>query len=102
MPPAPLRHVRSYNGDLEDTTSTQIPGDITQVTEPELAEKLSTLLDRVAYQEEELVVMRDGKPIAAVVCMDGPRALRHVAREFVEQLGEERLRVMLGEQAIDD
>ncbi len=57
--------------------------------------KLSTLLDRVAYAEEELVVMRDGKPIAAVVCMDGLRALRHVAQEFVEQLGEERLRVML-------
>ncbi len=41
--------------------------------------------------------MRDGKPIAAVVCMDGLRALRHVTEEFVEQLGEERLRVMLGE-----
>ena len=41
--------------------------------------------------------MRDGKPIGAVVCMDGLRALRHVATEFVEQLGEERLRAMLGE-----
>ncbi len=75
----------------------QIPDDVLRVTEPELAEKLSTVLDRVAYQEEELVVMRDGKPLAAVVCMDGLRALRHVAQEFVEQLGEERLRVMLGE-----
>ncbi len=48
------------------------------------------------YAEQELVVIRDGKPIAAMVCMDGLRALRHVAQEFVEQLGEERLRVMLG------
>ncbi len=36
----------------------QIPDDVLRVSEPELAEKLSTLLDRVAYQEEELVVMR--------------------------------------------
>ena len=74
-----------------------IPDDVIRVTEPELQEKLSRLLDQVAYQEEELVIMRDGKPIAAVVCTDGLRALRHVAEEFVEQLGEERLRVMLGE-----
>ena len=72
-----------------------------RVTEPELAEKLSAFLDRVAYQEEEVVVMRDGKPIAAVVCMDALRALRHVATEFVEQLGAERLNVLLGE-ADDD
>ena len=57
----------------------QIPYDVLRVTEPELREKLSTPLDRVAYAEEELVVMRDGKPIAAVVRMDGLRALRHVA-----------------------
>ncbi len=75
----------------------QILDEVIRVTEPELQEKLSTLLDRVAYAEEELVVMRDRKPIAAVVCMGGLRALRHVATEFVEQLGEERLRVMLGE-----
>ncbi len=66
----------------------EIPDDVLRVTEPELAEKLSTFLDRVAYAEGELVVMRDGKPIAAVVCMDGLRALRHLAREFVEQVGE--------------
>ncbi len=41
--------------------------------------------------------MRDGKPIAAVVCMDALRALRHVASEVAEQLGEERLNVLLGE-----
>ena len=29
--------------------------------------------------------------------MDGLRALRHVAEEFLEQLGEEPLQVMLGE-----
>ena len=82
---------------MEQEKVSEIPDDVLRVTEPELAEKLSSLLDRVAYEEEELVIMRDGKPIAAVVCMDGLRALRHVAREFAEQLGEERLRVMLGE-----
>ncbi len=75
----------------------QVPDDVLRVTEPELQEKLATLLDRVAYAEEELVVRRDGKPIAAVVWMDALRALRHVASEFAEQLGEERLNVLLGE-----
>ncbi len=41
--------------------------------------------------------MRDGTPIAAVVCKDALRALRHVASEFVKQLGEDRLNVLLGE-----
>ena len=75
--------------------SQPIPDDVIRVTEPELQEKLSTRLDRVAYQEEQLVVMRDGKPIAAVVCIDGLRGTAHVAQEFVEQLGEERLRVLV-------
>ncbi len=75
----------------------QIPDGVLSVTEPELREKLSTLLDSVAYQEEEVVVIRDGKPIAAVVCMGALQALRHVASEFAEQLGEERLNVLLGE-----
>ena len=59
---------------MKDQTASQIPDDVLRVTEPELQEKLSTLLDRVAYAEEELVVMRDGQPIAAVISMDGWRA----------------------------
>ncbi len=82
---------------MADQPTSQIPDDVLRVTEPELQEKLATLLDRVAYAEEELVVRRDGKPIAAVVCMDALRALRHVASEVAEQLGEERLNVLLGE-----
>ncbi len=42
-----------------------------QVTEAELQEKLSTFLDRVAFAEDEPVVMRDGQPIVAVISMDG-------------------------------
>ena len=75
----------------------EIPDDVLRVTQPELQEKLPVFLDRVAHGEEELVVLRDGKPIAAVVCMDALRALRHVASEVAEQLGEERLNVLLGE-----
>jgi hypothetical protein len=43
--------------------------------------------------------MRDGQPIAAVISMGGWGALRRVAvaEGVVEQLGEERLRVLLGE-----
>ncbi len=46
--------------------------------------------------------MREGEPIAAILSVDGLRALRHVVREVEEQLGEKRLRVLLGDQAIDD
>jgi hypothetical protein len=51
----------------------------------------------VAFAEDELVVMRDGQPIAAVISMDGWRALRRVAEGFMEQLGEERLRALVGD-----
>ena len=79
-----------------------IPYDITKVTETELRDDLATFLNCVAYADDELVVMRDGRPIAAVISMDGWRALRRMAEDVIEQLGEERLRVLLGEQAIDD
>ena len=51
----------------------QIPNDITRVTEAELRADLTTFLDRVAYAEDELVVMRDGQPVAAVISMAGSR-----------------------------
>ena len=79
------------------TEHPQIPDDITRVTEAELRADLTTFLDCVAYAEDELVVMRDGQPIAAVVSIEGWRALRTVAERVVEQLGEERLRVLLGD-----
>ena len=75
----------------------QIPDDITQVNEAELRASLTTFIDCVAFAEDELVVMRDGQPIAAVISMEGWRALRTVAEGVVEQLGEERLRVLVGE-----
>ena len=74
-----------------------LPDDVLRVTEAELQEKLSTYLDRVTHADEELVVMREGEPIAAIVSVDGLRALRHVVREVEEQLGEERLRMLLGD-----
>ncbi len=74
-----------------------LPNDVTRVTEAELREKLSVLIDSVAYQEAELVVVRDGEPVAAVVSMEGWRALRSVAEGVVEQLlGDERLRTLTG------
>ncbi len=41
--------------------------------------------------------MRDGQSIAAVISMEGWRALRRVAEGVVEQLGEERLRALVGD-----
>ena len=81
--------------------SQPIPDDVIRVTEPELQEKLSTYIDRVAFAEDELVVTRGGQPIAAVISMDGWRALRHVAEGVVEELlGDERLRrTMVGSRA---
>ncbi len=82
---------------MERDPSSQIPDDVLRVTEADLQAKLSTYLDCVTHADEELVVTRDGQPIAAIVGMDGLRALRKVVREVEEQLGEERLRVLMGE-----
>ncbi len=77
---------------------TPTPDDITQVTKAELAEKLSTYIDRVAFAEDELLVTRGGQPVAAVISIEGWRALRRAAKGVVEKLlGEERLRTMVGE-----
>ncbi len=78
----------------------QIPDDITRVTEAELRDGLTTFLDCVAYAEDELVVMRDGQPIAAVVSMEGYRALRKVVRGIQEAIEagadpDERLELVL-------
>ena len=75
----------------------EIPEDITQVTEAQLRDDLTTFIDRVAFAEDELVVTRGGQPVAAVISMEGWRALRSVALGVVEQmLGEERLRTLTG------
>ncbi len=50
---------------MQSHATDQIPDDVLRVTEPELQEKLPVFLDRVAHAEEELVVLRDGEPIAA-------------------------------------
>ncbi len=81
---------------------TPIPHDITKVTEADLQAHLATFLNCVAYAEDELVVTRDGQPIAAVISMDGWRALRRMAEDVIVQLGEERLRALAAGQAIDD
>ena len=74
------------------------PEDITRVTEAELREKLSTYIDRVAFAEDELLVTRGGQPVAAVISIEGWRALRSVAEGVVEKLlGEERMRALVGE-----
>ena len=79
-----------------------IPDDITKVIEADLQAHLTTFLNCVAYAEDELVVMREGQPIAAVISMDGWRALRRIAEDVIEQLGEERLRVLVGEEISTD
>ena len=77
---------------------TPTPDDITQVSEVELREKLPTFIDRVAFAEDELLITRGGQPAAAVISMEGWRALRRVAEDVVEKLlGDERLRALVGE-----
>ncbi len=74
---------------------TPTPDDITRVSEAELLDDLTTLIDRVAFAEDELLVTRGGQPVAAVISMEGWRALRSMAEGVVEKLlGEERLRAL--------
>ncbi len=74
----------------------EIPDDITQVSEAEQREKLSTFIDRVRFAKDELLVTRGGQPVAAVISIEGWKALRSVAGGVVEQmLEEEGLRTMV-------
>ncbi len=76
---------------------TPTPDDITRVSEAELLDDLTTFIDRVAFAEDELLVTRGGQPVAAVISMEGWRALRSVAEGVVElMLGEERLQTLTG------
>ncbi len=70
---------------------TPIPDDVTKVTDAELRADLATFLDCIAYAEDELVVMRDGRPIAAVISMDGYWALRRIVEEIQCQLCAEEM-----------
>ena len=89
-PPSP-RTIAPWHTPRSPTTSPR-------VSEAQLRDDLTTFIDRVAYAEDELVVTRGGQPIAAVVSMEGWRALRSVAEGVVEKLlGEERLRTLVGE-----
>ncbi len=67
-------------------TLPQIPDDITRVTEAELRADLTTFIDCVAYAEDELVVMRDGQPIAAAIfnnLVDSDPEFRRLVEEQV-------------------
>ncbi len=76
---------------------TPTPDDITQVSEAQLQNDLTTFIDRVAFAEDELLVTRGGQPVAAVISFEGWRALRSMAEGVAEQmLGEERMRTLVG------
>ncbi len=48
-----------------------IPGDVVELTENEFHAQLEPFLDLVAFAEDELVVTRNGQPIAAVISLEG-------------------------------
>ncbi len=72
-----------YDADMKEA---EIPGNAVEVTESELQAKLEAFLELVAFTEEELVVTRNGQAIAAVISMDGYRALRRVVGEIQRAL----------------
>ncbi len=70
----------------QQVASREIPADVVEVTEGELRAGLPTFLDRVVFAEDELVVTRAGRPIAALISMDGYWALRKIVEEIQYQL----------------
>ncbi len=54
----------------------QIPEDVIEVGVIEFRINMRDLLERVAFEEDELVITRAGKAIAAVISMDSFVALR--------------------------
>ena len=78
----------------------QIPEDVIEVGVIELRKNMRDLLERVAFGEDELVVTRAGKAIAAVISMDAFVALRRGLARREEDLDAdliERARAEPGE-----
>lgn len=55
-----------------------LPEDVVPVGVVELRDELRTWLERVAYGGDELVILRGGKPMAALVSIDALLALRRL------------------------
>jgi prevent-host-death family protein len=90
-----------YDADMKEA---EIPCNAVEVTESELQAKLEAFLELVAFTEEELVVTRNGQAIAAVISMDGYRALRRVVGEIQRALEsgagpEDRLDLVIRSQS---
>ncbi len=67
----------------------QIPEDVIEVGVIEFRKNMRDLLERVAFEEDELVITRAGKAIAAVISMDAFAALRKWLAWSEESFDEE-------------
>ena len=80
-----------YRMDMGEDKAHRIPADAVEVTASELRTNLRDLLERVAFAEDELVVTRAGKPIAAVISMDAFVALRKFIRGYEDAADAEAI-----------
>lgn len=64
----------------------RVPDDAIEVGAQELRKELRNWLERVAYREDELVITRSGKPMAALISMDAYLALRKLIRPVEESI----------------
>ncbi len=70
----------------------RVPEGVVELSVTELRENLRDYLERVAFERDEFVVSRAGKPIAALISMDAYVALREgaAAREEARDAGAAR------------
>lgn len=54
----------------------KVPDDAVEVSITELRDRLRDYIERVAFHEDELVISRAGRPMAAMISMDAYVALR--------------------------
>jgi prevent-host-death family protein len=66
----------TYIGGMGSEMVHAVPDDAVEVTSTELRDRLRDFLERVAFGEDELVVTRAGKPMAAMISMDAYVVLR--------------------------
>jgi prevent-host-death family protein len=60
----------------------RVPEDVVELSVTELRDNLRDYLERVAFAEDEFVVSRAGKPIAALISMDAYVTLRRMIASF--------------------
>jgi prevent-host-death family protein len=74
---------------------------VTNVTTLEVRERLGDLLNRVALRHDRFVIMRRGKPLAAMVPVEKLEQMEALAGRYILEILERQRGTKLGDEEAD-